>query len=132
MFDSIQKSFGSALKRLRGKLKLSEKDVDDVLSDIRVGLLEADVHFRVVRDFLARVKERCLREEVLGSISPEQQVLKVISDEMTAILGGTSVELDLTGKPPVSILLCGLQGSGKTTSIVKLGLHLKSKGKRVL
>ncbi len=132
MFDSVQKSFGSALKRLRGKSSLSEKEVDEVLSEIRVGLLEADVHFRVVRDFLARVKERCLREDVLKSISPEQQVLRVISDELTSILGGTQSELDLSAKPPVTILLCGLQGSGKTTSIAKLAVHLKNKGKRVL
>ncbi len=131
MFDSIQKSFGSALKKLRGKSRLTEGEVDEVLAEIRVGLLEADVHFRVVRDFLARIKERCLREDVMKSLSPEQQVLKVLSEELTSILGGQSRDLDLSVKPPAVILLCGLQGSGKTTSLIKLALHLKNKGKRV-
>jgi signal recognition particle subunit SRP54 len=132
MFDSIQKSFGSAIKKLRGKSRMSEAEVDEVLADIRVGLLEADVHFRVVRDFLARVKERCLREEVLKSLTPEQQVLKVLSEELTSMLGGNAKELDFSVKPPAVILVCGLQGSGKTTSLVKLALHLKNKNKRVL
>lgn len=131
MFDSVQKSFGSALKKLRGKSRLSEAEVEEVLAEIRVGLLEADVHFRVVRDFLARVKERCLREEVLKSLSPEQQVLKVLSEELGSILGGQSRDLDLNVKPPAVILLCGLQGAGKTTSLIKLALLLKNKGKRV-
>jgi len=100
------------------------------LAEIRTGLLEADVHFRVARDFLARVKERCLREEVIKSLTPEQQVLKVLSEELTQILGGQTRELQLTAAPPAVILMCGLQGSGKTTSTAKLAQLLKSQGKR--
>ncbi|MBS1982565.1 MAG: signal recognition particle protein [Bdellovibrionales bacterium] len=130
MFDSLQKRLGTALKKVRGLSRVSEADIDAVLAEIRTGLLEADVHFRVVKDFLARVRERCLREDVIKSLSPEQQVLKVLSEELTQILGGRSRDLNLAVTPPAVILMCGLQGSGKTTSTVKLALHLKTQGKR--
>ena len=130
MFEGLQKRLGSALSKVRGRSKISESDIDAVLSEIRTGLLEADVHFRVVRDFTARVRERCLREEVIQSLSPEQQVLKVISEELTQILGGKSRDLNLAVTPPAVILMCGLQGSGKTTSTVKLAMLLKNSGKR--
>ncbi len=132
MFDSLQKRLASGLAKVRGLSRITEKEVDLVLAEIRTGLLEADVHFRVTRDFLARVKERCLREDVIKSLSPEQQILKVLSEELTFILGGKSRDLNLAVKPPAVILMCGLQGSGKTTSTSKLGLLLKSQGKRPL
>ena len=131
MFDVLQKRLSSALQKVRGKTRITEVEVDAVLSEIRTGLLEADVHFRVARDFLARVKERCLREEVIKSLSPEQQILRVLSDELTTIFGGQSRDLQLNAKAPVVILLCGLQGSGKTTSCSKLALLLKGQSKRV-
>lgn len=130
MFDGLQKRLAGALSRVRGLSRISESDIDAVLGEIRTGLLEADVHFRVARDFLARVKERCLREEVLKSLTPEQQVLKVLSEELTQILGGQTRELQLNVAPPAVILMCGLQGSGKTTSTAKLAQLLKSNGKR--
>jgi len=130
MFDNLQKRLGTALRKVRGLSRITEADVDAVLSEIRTGLLEADVHFRVAKDFLARVRERCLREDVIRSLSPEQQILKILSDELTSVLGGKNRELNLSVTPPAIILLCGLQGSGKTTSAAKLALHLKTSGKR--
>ena len=118
-------------KRCAAARLFLKKILPRVLNEIRTGLLEADVHFRVAKDFLARVKERCLREDVIKSLSPEEQILKVLSDELTQILGGHSRALDLSAAPPAVILMCGLQGSGKTTSTAKLGSHLKSEGKRV-
>lgn len=131
MFDGLQKRLGSALRKVRGLSRISEADIDAVLSEIRTGLLEADVHFRVAKDFLARVRERCLREEVIKSLSPEQQILKVLQEELTQILGGKNRELNLAMSPPAVVLMCGLQGSGKTTTTAKLALHLKGLGKRV-
>lgn len=131
MFDGLQKRLGSALRKVRGLSRISESDIDAVLSEIRTGLLEADVHFRVAKDFLARVRERCLREEVIKSLSPEQQILKVLQEELTQILGAKSRELNLAMSPPAVVLMCGLQGSGKTTTTAKLALLLKSQGKRV-
>ena len=131
MFDSLQKRLGSALSKVRGLSRISEKEIDLVLGEIRTGLLEGDVHFRVTKDFLARVKERCLREEVLKSLSPEQQILRVLHEEITLVLGGSNRELSFAGSPPAVIFVCGLQGSGKTTTVSKLALHLKTLGKRV-
>ncbi len=131
MFDLLQKRLSSALKVLRGKTRIGEAEVDAVLSEVRTGFLEADIHFRVTRDFLARVRERCLRDEVISSLSPEQQIVKILSEELTTLLGGKTRELDLGAAPPVVILMCGLQGSGKTTSTVKLGNLLTKQGKRV-
>jgi len=130
MFDGLQKRLGSALRKVRGLSRISEADVDAVLAELRTGLLEADVHFRVAKDFLARTKERCMREDVIKSLSPEQQILKVLSEELTQVLGGKNRELNLAAKPPAVILMCGLQGSGKTTSTAKLALYLKGIGKR--
>lgn len=130
MLDSLQKRLAGAIKGIRGKTNLSESDVDGILKEVRTGFLEADVHFRVTKDFLARVRERCLREEVMKSLSPEQQIVTVLSDELTQILGGEARELDFSTQPPAVLLMVGLQGSGKTTSTVKLARLLKSKGKR--
>lgn len=131
MFDSLQKRLTSALQKVRGLSKISESDIDAVLAEIRTGLLEGDVHFRVTKDFLSRVKERCLREEVIGSLTPETQVLKVLKEELTLILGGKNRELTLNVTPPAVIMMCGLQGSGKTTTTSKLADHLRHLGKNV-
>jgi signal recognition particle subunit SRP54 len=130
MLDGLQKRLASAVKKIRGSTRLSEADVDAVLAEVRTGFLEADVHFRVTKDFLARVRERCLREEVVKSLSPEQHVVKILSEELTQILGGENRDLDFSAQPPVVVLMVGLQGSGKTTSSAKLARLLKSKGKR--
>ncbi|MBP7844631.1 MAG: signal recognition particle protein [Proteobacteria bacterium] len=131
MFDQLQKRLSGALQKVRGRSKISEADVDAVLSEIRTGLLEADVHFRVAKDFLARVKESCLHEDVIKSLSPEQQILKVLHKELVQIFGSENRELKLDVRPPACVLVCGLQGSGKTTSTIKLALWLKNKGRRV-
>jgi signal recognition particle subunit SRP54 len=130
MLDALQKRLATAVKKIRGSTRLSEADVDAVLSEVRTGFLEADVHFRVTKDFLARVRERCLRGEVMKSLSPEQHIVTALSEELTQILGGHNRELDLNVAPPAVLLMCGLQGSGKTTSTIKLARYLKSKGKR--
>lgn len=131
MFEGLQKRLAGALQKVRGRSTIQESDIEAVLAEIRTGLLEADVHFRVAKDFLARVKERCLQQDVIKSLSPEQQILKVLSEELTRILGGHSRELDFAVTPPAVFLICGLQGSGKTTTSAKLALHLKNAGKRV-
>lgn len=130
MFDAIQKRLVGALSKVRGKSRITEDDVKAVLAEIRTGLLEGDVHFKVAKDFLARVKERCMREEVIKSLTPEQQILKVLSDELTTILGGENRGLNLGVKPPAVILMCGLQGSGKTTTTAKLAQYLQDVQKK--
>jgi signal recognition particle subunit SRP54 len=131
MFQQLQKRLLTAMQSVTGRSKISEADVDNVLREIRTGLLEADVHFRVAKDFLARVKESCLQEEVIKSLSPQQQILKILHKELVHILGSENRELKLDVRPPAVILMCGLQGSGKTTSTMKLALFLKNKGRRV-
>jgi signal recognition particle subunit SRP54 len=128
MFDSLTQRFDSVFAGLRGRGKLSEKDIDDALREVRLALLEADVNVAVVRAFLARVKERAMSEDVSKSITPGQQVVKIVHEELITTLGGTTAEL-ARPSPPLVILMVGLQGSGKTTTAAKLAHHLKSKGK---
>ena len=122
----------SAFRKLRGKGKLSEKDVQAGLREIRLALLEADVHYEVVKDFLAAVKERAVGGEVLKSLTPGQQVVKVVHDEMVRLLGRQASPLSLASQPPTVILLAGLQGSGKTTAAAKLAARFRKKGKKSL
>ena len=132
MFDELTGKLESAFRKMRGKGKLSEKDVQSGLREIRLALLEADVHYRVVKEFLAAVKERAIGEEVLASISPGQQVVKVVHDELVRLLGGHSAPLPLASQPPTVILLVGLQGSGKTTAAAKLAARFLKRGKKPL
>lgn len=132
MFDSLSDRFQRIFKELRGEGHLTEFHVDEVMKELRTALLEADVHVSVVKDFTAAVRERAVGQEVLTSLTPAQQVLKIVQDELTKILGGKVAPLQLKKRPSV-ILLVGLQGSGKTTTAAKLALHLKkSFGKQVL
>lgn len=132
MFDSLSDRVQRIFKELRGEGTLTEFHVDQVLGELRLALLEADVHQSVVKELLARVRERAIGHEVLTSLSPAQQVLKIVRDELTRVLGGTVASLSIKRRPSV-ILLVGLQGSGKTTTAAKLALHLKTKlGKQVL
>ena len=131
MFDTLTQRFESVFSSLRGKGKLTEKDIDAALREVRLALLEADVNVSVVKTFLARVKERALGEDVSKSISPGQQVVKIVHDELVNTLGRDTAELAKTS-PPLVILMVGLQGSGKTTTAGKLAQHLKSKGRRPL
>ena len=132
MFERLTEGFESFFKRLRGHGKLTEDNVRESMREVRRILLEADVNFRVVKDFVARVQEKALGQEVLKSITPGQQVIKIIHEEMVQLLGGgdkPAAGLDLSSLPPVSVMVVGLQGSGKTTLVAKLGLRLRRKGK---
>ena len=132
MFESLSERLQSVFQKLRGRGKLSEKDVEAALREVRLALLEADVNFKVVREFLARVRERAVGQEVLQSLSPAQQVIKIVHEELTALMGSQHARLELGGTPPVAILMAGLQGSGKTTFTAKLARLLKRQGRRPL
>ncbi len=127
MFDSLSEKLQGVLGDLRGRGRLSEEDVTKAMREIRLALLEADVNFKVVKEFVATVKERALDAEVLKSLTPGQQVVKIVNEELTALMGQGSSKLAFSGRPPTVILLAGLQGSGKTTASAKLALHLRKK-----
>ncbi len=132
MFDALSDRFDGIFTRLRGRGRLSEKDVDEVAREIRLALLEADVNVKVVKSFIARVKERANGADVQKSLSPAQQVIKIVHEELVTTLGGTTGKLEMSPKPPTVVMLAGLQGSGKTTAAGKLGRQLKSQGLQVL
>jgi len=131
VFESLSERLQGVFSRLRNKGVITEKDVDDALREVRVALLEADVNFRVAKDFLARVRERALGAQVLQGLNPAQQVIKIVNEELITMLGGGQSKLELSGSPSV-IMLVGLQGSGKTTMAAKLALHLRKEGRRPL
>lgn len=126
--DKLQKAF----KDLRGKGKLSESDIDGALREVRKALLEADVNFKVAKDFIAQVREKAIGEEVFGSLKPDQTVIKIVRDELTQLLGGTQSKITMSSKGLTTIMLVGLQGAGKTTTVGKFALMLKKKGKNPL
>ncbi len=130
MFESLTDKLELTFKRLRGQGKITEDNIDDALREVRLGLLEADVHLKVVRSFLDAVKTKAMGQEVLQSLTPEQQFIGVVRDELVTLLGGDYSELDLKAAPPVVIMLVGLQGSGKTTTLAKLARYLKNEKKR--
>jgi signal recognition particle subunit SRP54 len=129
MFDTLSDRLGTALGDLRGRGRLSEDDVSRATREIRLALLEADVNFKVVKEFVARVKERALGTDVTKSLTPGQEVVKIVHDELTALMGSGSSKLAFAGRPPTVVLLAGLQGSGKTTAAAKLALLLRKDGK---
>ncbi len=130
MFESLTDKLELTFKRLRGQGKITETNIDDALRDVRLALLEADVHLKVVKSFLDSVKAKAMGQEVLQSLTPEQQFIGVVRDELIKLLGGEFRELDLKTAPPVVIMLVGLQGSGKTTTLAKLARYLKREKKR--
>jgi signal recognition particle subunit SRP54 len=130
MFESLTEKLGSALRNLRGVGQLSEANMADALKEVRTALLAADVHFKVARDFVDRVQQKCVGQEVLKGVAPGQQVVKIIHDELVALLG--EGETNLSAARPLKILMVGLHGSGKTTSTAKLGKLLKKRGYRPL
>ena len=132
MFDTLTGRLDGIFKKLRSRGKLHPKQVDTALNDMRVALLEADVAAEVADDLLARVRERALSEEVMKSLTPAQQVIKVVRDELQVTMGGTQVPFTLPSAKPAVVMMAGVQGSGKTTACAKIALHLKSKGKRPL
>src|SRR5258707_8977748 len=131
MFDNLQDKRDRVFKTLRGEAALNEWHIDNALKEIRVALLEADVHFKVVKEFTNRVREKAVGQEVLTAFSPAQQVTKIVRDELQAHLGGNEVGLPVVASPAV-VMMVGLQGSGKTTTSGKLALHLLGRGKRPL
>ncbi|NMA49257.1 MAG: signal recognition particle protein [Tissierellia bacterium] len=132
VFESLSEKLQNALGKLRGKGKISEKDLDSALREVRLALLEADVNFKVVKDFVKKIKERSLGSEVLESLTPGQQIIKIVNEELTGLMGEKESKLNISPNPPTVILMCGLQGSGKTTTSAKLANNLKKQNKRPL
>ena len=132
MFDQLSERLSAVFKRLSGRGKLSESDVNEALREVRVALLEADVSLGVAKSFVARVKEAAIGADVLQSLSPAQTIVKIVYDELVALLGGAAARLQFSDAPPSTIVLVGLQGSGKTTQAGKLALRLKEQGRRSL
>jgi signal recognition particle subunit SRP54 len=130
MFDGLQGKLQDVFRRLKGEGRVSEEVLRSALREIRMALLEADVNYRLVKSFVRRLEEKALGEEVLGSLTPAQQVVKIVRDELILLLGDVGTELDVSGRPPAVIMLCGLQGSGKTTTAGKLALRLKKRGRQ--
>src|SRR5688572_17417769 len=131
MFDTLSSKLQNAFKNLRGLGKISEANVGDSLREVRMALLEADVNFKVARDFIERVKEKSLGQEVIQSIQPGQQIIKIIHDELVDLLGAENVGLNLAGSP-ACLMLVGLHGSGKTTSSAKLARLIQRQGRQPL
>jgi signal recognition particle subunit SRP54 len=132
MFESLTEKLQSIFERIRGRGRLDEKTVDEVLREIRLALLEADVNFRVVKEFMARVREKAVGEELLKSLTPDQQVIRIVRDELVALLGGEAEPIRWAVQPPTTLMLCGLQGSGKTTTAAKLARWLRTQGRNPL
>ncbi|MDL1972312.1 MAG: signal recognition particle protein [Deltaproteobacteria bacterium] len=130
MFESLSEKLNNVFRKLKGRGKLNEENIKDALKEIKFALLEADVNYKVVKDFLESVREKALGQEVMRSLTPAQQVIKIVHEEMVALMGGKCSEINLKGPIPVPIMLVGLQGSGKTTTCAKLARFLKNKKHR--
>ena len=132
IFESLSDRLQATFKKLRGHGKLTEDDVNEAMREVRMALLEADVNFKVVKQFIKTVKERAIGQDILETLTPAQVVIKIVDEELTKLMGGTQSRLNIRPKPPTVIMMVGLQGAGKTTSAGKLGLALKKQGKRPL
>ncbi|MGD9164733.1 MAG: signal recognition particle receptor subunit alpha, partial [Chromatiales bacterium] len=130
MFDNLTERLGKVLNNLRGQGRLSEENIKETLREVRMALLEADVALPVVREFVEQVKQQAMGEEVMKSLTPGQTLIKVVNDELIKVMGEANEGLDLAAQPPAVILMAGLQGSGKTTSVAKLSRWLKQQGKK--
>lgn len=131
-FESLSEKLQSTFKKLTGKGRLSEKDVKDAMREVRLALLEADVNFKVVRDLVKRISDRAIGQDILRSLTPGQQVIKIVNEELTSLMGGSNEKITLASKPPTIIMLVGLQGSGKTTTSGKIASLFKKEGKNPL
>lgn len=132
MFDSLKEKLDGVFKSLRGKGKLTEDDVKLAMRQVRLSLLEADVNFKVVKDLVGKITERAIGTEVLESLTPAQMVIKIVNEELIALMGSGNEKIKIADRPPTVILLAGLQGAGKTTTAAKLALHLRKQGKKPL
>jgi len=131
-FEGLSSKLQSTFKKLTGKGKLSEKDVKNAMREVRLALLEADVNFKVVRELIKKISERAVGQEIMQSLTPGQQVIKIVNEELTALMGGTYSKINLAPTPPTVIMMVGLQGAGKTTTAGKLGGYFKKEGKKPL
>jgi len=127
MFDNLSEKFADAFKNLQGKGKISEDNIESALKEVRKALLEADVNFKVVKSFIAEVKEKAMGEKVISGVNPEEQFVKIVHDELAKVMGSANEEVSLDREGPVPIMVVGLNGQGKTTFSGKLSLHLKKK-----
>ncbi|MCI5752783.1 MAG: signal recognition particle protein [Oscillospiraceae bacterium] len=131
-FEGLSEKLNNVFRRLKGRGTLNETDVKEAMREVKLALLEADVNFKVVKDFVAKVSERAVGSDVLASLTPGQQVIKIVNEELIALMGGNNEKINFPSKPPCVIMMCGLQGSGKTTHAAKLAKHFKEQGKRPL
>src|SRR6195952_2927391 len=132
MFDSLSNRLEGIVKRIRGKGRLTQEDVDEVLREIRTALLEADVNVGVVRNVVARIREQAVGAQLSHALDPSQQVIKIVNAELTAMLGGETLKITYASRPPTVVLMAGLQGSGKTTNTAKLARWFKAQGRQPL
>jgi len=130
MFETLSEKLNNIFRQLKGHGKLTEKNIEEGMKEVRMALLEADVHYKVVKKFVADIKERALGLEVMSSMTPGHQVIKIVNDELTRLMGSQHQEIDLSGPMPASVMLVGLQGSGKTTTAGKLAIILRQRGKK--
>lgn len=131
-FEGLSEKLGGVFKKLRSRGRLSEADVKEAMREVKMALLEADVSYKVVKEFIANVTERSVGEDVLKSLTPGQQVIKIVNEELIKLMGEANSKINFPNKPPCIIMMCGLQGSGKTTHAAKLAKYFKAQGKRPL
>ena len=131
-FEGLSEKLNSVFKTLRGKGRLSEEDIKLSMREVRMALLEADVNYKVVKDFTAKVSARAVGVEVLESLTPAQQVIKIVNEELTALMGGANARLTMANHAPTVVMMVGLQGAGKTTNVAKLAGLLRKQGHRPL
>lgn len=131
-FEKLSEKFAAAFRKLRSKGKLSEADVKEAMREVKLALLEADVNFKVVKDFIAKVTERAIGADVLSSLTPAQQVIKIVNEELCSLMGSEQSRIEFPSKPPCIIMMCGLQGSGKTTHSAKIANYFQNQGRRPL
>ncbi|MFH1487622.1 MAG: signal recognition particle receptor subunit alpha, partial [Pseudomonadota bacterium] len=129
MFESLSEKLNRTFKKLKGHGVLSEKNIQDALKEVRLSLLEADVNYKVVKNFIEDIRQRAVGRDVVESLTPGQQIVKIVNEELALLMGGARQSLNLTGRTPFTLMLVGLQGSGKTTTAGKLALHLRDQGR---
>lgn len=132
MFDNLSDKLQKVVKKIKGETRINESSLKEMMREVKLALLEADVNYKVVKEFIANVETKALGEDVMDSLTPGQQVVKIVRDELTEMLGGTETKLNISPRPPTIIMLVGLQGSGKTTLTAKLANHLRKQGKKPL
>ena len=132
LFSGLSERLSHIFSKITKRGKLTELEIKEAMREVRIALLEADVNYKVVKDFIKNVSEKAVGEEVLKSLTPAQQVIKIVNEELTALMGSTNSKLAVSPKPPTIIMMCGLRGAGKTTMCAKLGYYLKKSGKKPL